>query len=133
MNRAANTNVVVRLITQDDPGQLDRIMPLLLDDGKLVVVRTVLLETEWVLRSAFRYSRERILEAFEAVLDIENIRLADESLSRRALELHSQGLDFADAFHLAGSTGCDEFVTFDRDLVRIAANSAVTVVKARLL
>ena len=51
----------------------------------------------------------------------------------KAIELYSQGVDFADAFHLVGATGCDEFATFDKDLVRKAAGSRLSVPEMRLL
>jgi predicted nucleic acid-binding protein len=36
------------------------------------------------------------------------------------------GMDFADALHLAKASGCDAFVSFDRDFAR-AANRLGTV------
>lgn len=48
---AVDTNVLVRIVTRDDKGQARRAVRAL--RGKqLFVAKTVLLETEWVLRHA---------------------------------------------------------------------------------
>ena len=39
---------------------------------------------------------------------------------KRALEWHRQGMDFADALHLARSEGCGALISFDRRLVLLA-------------
>jgi predicted nucleic acid-binding protein len=33
---------------------------------------------------------------------------------------HRSGMDFADALHLAASTRATRFVTFDRDMIKVA-------------
>ena len=50
MLTAIDTNIVIRLIVEDDPQQL-KIVEALLKSHQLAIPHTVLLETEWVLRS----------------------------------------------------------------------------------
>ena len=58
MLTAVDTNVVIRLIVEDDAQQL-KIVEALLESNQLAIPHTVLLETEWVLRSFYRWSGAR--------------------------------------------------------------------------
>jgi len=49
---AVDTNVLVRLLTGDDPAQTQRAVELFAQES-ILIPKTVLLETEWVLR--YRY------------------------------------------------------------------------------
>lgn len=57
---AVDTNVVVRLLTNDDPAQARRAAAFFADHEIFIAV-TVLLETEWVLRHAYDLERSAIL------------------------------------------------------------------------
>lgn len=46
-------------------------------------------------------------------MGLPNVRGEDWEQIHTPLEWHVQGLDFADALHLAGSKACDVFLTFD--------------------
>ena len=58
---AVDTNVVVRIVTADDPEQTEVARKMLQDAERLWLPKTVLLETEWVLRHGYDLSREVIL------------------------------------------------------------------------
>ena len=72
MLSAIDTNILVRLIVQDDERQL-AVITMMLDDGELQANLSVVLETEWVLRSRFQYDRERIYSAFASLLDLQGL------------------------------------------------------------
>lgn len=118
---AADTNVLVRLVVKDDDGQVERARLLFLNGDDIVVMTTVFLEVEWVLRGLYRYDRAQVRDAFAELLALPSLFVPDEALVLRALEWHAAGMDFADALHLAGAADCEAFVTFDRDLARRAA------------
>ena len=59
---AVDTNVIVRYLTRDDPEQFARASALIRSED-VFICTTVLLECEWVLRGAYRYSRDRIADA----------------------------------------------------------------------
>ena len=61
-----------------------------------------------------------MITAFEGLLAIRHLHLEQEELVRRALDWHRQGMDFADALHLARSEGCGAMVSFDQKLALIA-------------
>lgn len=116
---AVDTNVVVRLMMDDDPVQNGRSLQLF-DQETIFLPKSVVLETEWVLRSLYRLHPARFAGALEALISLENVRCEGESEVRQALAWHQKGLDFADALHLASSTRATRFATFDQDMIKAA-------------
>lgn len=114
---APDTNVLVRLLTGDDPAQFKAASAAIRDED-LWLCKTVLLETEWVLRFSYRFSREAILGGFRKLLGYERLHVEDRDSVLKALFWYSQGLDFADALHLASSAEVDRFVTFDHSMAK---------------
>lgn len=114
---AIDTNVIVRYLTGDDPQQAARARAVI-DKNEVFVSTTVLLEAEWVLRSAYRFRGTHVLEALRAFAGLPRVALEDEIRTARALDLAMTGIDFADALHLCHANECEAFVTFDERLVR---------------
>jgi predicted nucleic acid-binding protein len=110
---AIDTNIIVRYLTADHPKQSPKAKALI-DSEEVFVCTTVLLETEWVLRSAYGFSPVEVAKALRAFAGLPNVTLEDEALAAKALDWAAQGMDFADALHLAKAQGCDAFVSFDR-------------------
>jgi predicted nucleic-acid-binding protein len=117
---ALDTNVLVRLLVNDDLAQAEQAAALIDASSACFVPITVALELEWVLRGAYKLPRESVISAFEGLLAIRHLHLEQEQLVKRALEWHRQGMDFADALHLARSEGCGALISFDRHLVLLA-------------
>jgi predicted nucleic-acid-binding protein len=113
---AIDANVVVRYLTGDHPRQ-SRKAKELIDRRPVFVATTVLLETEWVLRSVYGLGPQDAARALTAFAGLTNVNLEDAGLAAKALGWAAQGLDFADALHLARAQGCDMFLTFDRRFV----------------
>lgn len=118
---AIDTNLVVRYLVDDHPEQCARARRLI-DRNEVFFCSTVMLETEWVLRSAYGYSPDRCADALAAFAGLPQVVVEDRLLVATALDWMRQGLDFADALHLAKSGDCEAFVTFDRALVKAAAD-----------
>jgi len=116
---AIDTNVVVRFLTRDDPGQAGRAKALLLAEP-VFLSKTVLLESEWVLRSGYRLAQDAIAAAFRGLLGLPGATVEDPPAVAQALAWYDGGLDFADALHLASSGPAGKFATFDEALVRRA-------------
>lgn len=114
---ALDTNVIVRIVTADDPDQV-RAAKAVFEAGDLWVCKTVLLETEWVLRYSYELDRPAIQEVFRKLLGYPQLQVEDRNAVLWALPLYEQGLDFADALHLASSGDADRFVTFDKPLAK---------------
>jgi predicted nucleic-acid-binding protein len=117
---ALDTNVVVRILTADDPLQVEtarramRSVPLFLS-------KTVVLETEWVLRYSYALDRQQIGDALRKLIRLRRMTVEDLPAVLEALSWHARGMDLADALHLASSKPAGSLVTFDRDLAAAAA------------
>ena len=109
---ALDTNVVVRLLVDDDPDQTRRARRLL-ETGHALIVPTVLLETEWVLRGAYGIDGATIVASLRKLLGLPMIAVASGEAIAAALEWLEAGLDFADALHLALAAEAEGFATFD--------------------
>jgi predicted nucleic-acid-binding protein len=125
---AVDTNVIVRYLTGDDAEQFAKASALIRDED-VYVCTTVLLETEWVLRRGYRFSRERVSAALTAFAGLPRVTLADPALTAKALDWRRRGMDFADALHLAQAQGCEAFVSFDQRFAAVA--NALSEVKVR--
>ena len=112
---AVDTNILVRLLLADEPEQARRARELFSLNTILIPV-TVLLETEWVLRSAYGLGREDIGKAFMDLCGLPQVVLDLPESVRTALAGYGAGLDFADALHLTSSRRAQRFATFDQDL-----------------
>jgi predicted nucleic-acid-binding protein len=123
---ALDTNVLVRLVIGDDPAQAQR-SAARIDDAETAfyVPLTVALELEWVLRGAYGLPRERVVSIFESLLSIRNLRFAEDQALSRALAMHRDGLDLADALHLQLSQNCEALLSFDVNLRKRAGAQAL--------
>ncbi|MGQ0621614.1 MAG: type II toxin-antitoxin system VapC family toxin [Panacagrimonas sp.] len=115
---SVDANVLVRLATGDNAAE-HRAVPVALAHRPWRVLSTVLLETEWVLRSLYAYSPEQFADFVDWLITHPRIMLADVPAARMAIAHHRAGLDFADALHLAQADG--PFLTLDKKLLKRAA------------
>lgn len=122
--RSVDTNIVVRYLVNDDPRQFEAAREIF-RRGDVFVATTVLLETEWVLRSAYNFKADRLLNALEAVAGLSGVSVEDPATLAEAIAMSRKGLDFADALHLVASSGCESFITFDQALVSAANGLAI--------
>jgi predicted nucleic acid-binding protein len=120
---ALDTNVVVRFLTRDHPGQAARAKALI-EAGPVLIPKTVMLETEWVLRSAYGFGPAAISASFARLLGLTSVEVEDRWAVVRALAWYGEGFDFADALHLACSQYANAFATFDRRLLRKGRSAA---------
>lgn len=120
---ALDTNVVVRLLVADDAAQARRARALLIADHDVRVPATVLLETEWVLRSAYGYPAPQVMKFLRGLLGLPGVGTDNPPAVAAAITACEQGLDFADALHLALSGDVERFYTFDANLRRRAARA----------
>lgn len=123
-----DTNLLVRILTNDDSVQAHRAANLLeIDD--IFLPKTVLLETEWVLRYAYGIEKTSIIVGFKKLLGLPNLKIEDPESVNQALLWYENNLDFADALHLASSKRCDRFATFDGTFIKKARHfSSVKVI-----
>ena len=96
----------------------------------MFVCTTVLLESEWVLRSVYGYAPARLARALAAFAGLARVRLEDAALIAKALDWMEKGVDFADALHLIKAEGCEVFVSFDHSFAKTANTLSEVKVRA---
>jgi predicted nucleic-acid-binding protein len=124
---AADTNVLVRLLTGDEAKQAAAARALFAA-GPIWIAKTVLLETEWELRKRFGFEASAVRDAFTKLLGLKNVHAEDESAVAAALALMTHGVEFADAMHLSSRPPDTSFVSFDKSFVRRARRAGVAQV-----
>lgn len=121
---AFDTNLLVRAVMADNPAQVAIVQRLIKQDT-IFISRTVLLETEWVLRSVYEKSPAEILEFFRALLAVDDTEVENSIEVGYALDWYAQGADFADALHLA-VCGSAVLHTFDKGFCKTAREAGLT-------
>jgi predicted nucleic-acid-binding protein len=110
--RAVDTNILARFYLRDDAAQGDRAASVLAA-GDVFVPKTVMLELEWVLRYVAEQPESKVIECLAHLIALPGITIEDRDEIEAALSYSRDGIDFADALHLAASKACSELVTFD--------------------
>jgi predicted nucleic-acid-binding protein len=122
-----DTNVLVRYLVQDDPTQSARAAELIerrlsqTNPGYISLVAMV--ETTWVLDSAYGFSRREIASAIERILQADVFFVQDEQEVFTAMvALRSGKGSFADALigELGSAAGCSCTYTFDRKATQLS-------------
>lgn len=121
---AFDTNIVVRILVDDDPKQSARARDAAAAGG--FVSKTVVLETFWVLESIYGLKHDLILSALLELAALPGVEIEDVVGLGQAVRLTQAGLDFEDAYHFAGARRSTAFLTYDRSLVRRASRLGVT-------
>lgn len=122
-----DTNVLIRLFTGDDKEQAAKAKHLFAREP-VYITKTVILETEWVLRYAYEFKAGDIADALLKLLGQANVSVEDVHHIALAISLLQNGMDFADALHLASSQNY-VFATFDRKLKTKAIDAGLNTVR----
>jgi predicted nucleic-acid-binding protein len=119
--RAADTNVLVRLVTGDDERQLAVASAFL--QNAVWVSHIVLAETVWVLQRAYHFEQARIAVTIDLFLHHESVTLQDTDVVAAALDLYrgKTNVGFSDCLvlEIARKAGHLPLGTFDRDLGKL--------------
>lgn len=122
---SVDTNILVRLVAQDDEQQAQAVDRLLARHAKraefLFVPITVILELEWVLRSKLSQSKADVIQTMAALLTMVEFSFESEDALEQALVDYEDGnADFGEYIHLALSRRKEAlpFWTFDHKASR---------------
>jgi predicted nucleic-acid-binding protein len=126
---AVDTNVLVRLLTGDDPAQAAAARSLF-EPGQIWIAKTVLLETVWVLRSLYGFEDDAVRGALTKLLGLRAVSMEDAPAIVSALALTSEGIEFADALHLTSRPDGAVFVSFDKAFVKRAIRAGVSRIQS---
>jgi predicted nucleic-acid-binding protein len=120
-----DTNLLVRWLVADDDDQTQRAQKVFKSavsrQATLFVPSTVMFELEWVLRSRHRFDKNTVLQAFNALLETQELEFQAEDALERALHAYRQGAaEFADCLHAGMCAAADRapLLTFDEKAAR---------------
>ena len=128
---ALDTNILARLLLADDAAQLARVKTLLGKKQSYTAPITVMLELVWVLEANDCTPLE-IERGINLLLGLANFQPGNPQELKQALAWYANGLDFADALHLALSHDAKQLVTFDKKFVKLAkkCGASLTMIEA---
>ncbi len=116
---ALDTNILARLLLGDDAVQLSRAKALLSEARQFTAPITVMLELVWVLE-ANGVEPKALADGLERLIGLSNFKPVHAAEIRQALNGYREGLDFADALHLALSTSATLMCSFDKAFIKRA-------------
>lgn len=116
--RAVDTNILVRLIARDDPGQLAAAEEYITKGAWVSTV--VLAETSWVLEAVYELGHDEIATVVEMLLSHEQLSLQDAEVVTAALQQYRKtpalGITDCLILEIARKAGHLPLGTFDRRL-----------------
>ncbi|MGA9721204.1 MAG: type II toxin-antitoxin system VapC family toxin [Candidatus Binatus sp.] len=130
--RGVDTNILVRYIVADDPGQFRAATRFIEHECSprepAFVNRVVLAEVVWVLESSYRMPRSAVASALRVLFDTNQLSIEHAEDARAALRDYEDGAGFSDSLIAAANArlGCEYTATFDR---RAAGRSGLRLIK----
>lgn len=117
-----DTNVLARYLLGDDLEQQKQ-ANILISNNQCFVVMTVILELAWVLKSQ-KVSKVIIIQKLIELSKLPNIHLENAQVFKSAMGWAIQGMDIADAIHLALSQSYLHLpvATFDVNFIKQSHN-----------
>jgi predicted nucleic-acid-binding protein len=119
---AVDTNVLIRLVTEDDEGQLRFAAAFVRNSGRVFVSHIVLVEAAWVLSSGHGFSRDELARALDIVLATGSFAVERPELVAEALGyFRASRADFSDCLIAATARAANELplATFDAAAARV--------------
>ena len=122
MSAFLDTNVLIRHLTGDPPGQARRATAFLEQADELLLPDLIVAEVVYVLESFYEVERRRVAELARAIVGFPAVVVVDKAPILRALEVYEvERLDFAEAYlvAIAEASGVGAIASFDRTIDRL--------------
>jgi predicted nucleic-acid-binding protein len=119
---AIDTNVLVRLVTRDDPGQYRKALAFVNRHQPVLVTSLSILELAWVLASRYGHRKDKVLQVVRMLLDMQELDIQQAGVLEGALATWAASrADFADCLILETVRAASALPlgTFDRSLGRL--------------
>lgn len=122
MNVTPDTNVLLRILVEDDPAQTAAAVRMLEQAAKLAITLPALCEVVWVLSQGYKLGRAEIAKAIRQLMDLDSAEMNRPAVEA-GLRLLETGGDFADGViaHEGRWLGAEVFVSFDKQAVKLLA------------
>lgn len=123
--KGLDTNVLLRVITADDPEQGERVRTYIRRERQHLpfwINRIVLCELVWSLTTSFKFDRGSVARVVMLLLRSDEVTIEGHRVVRDALYLfRTSKADFADCLIglSNGLAGCERTATFDREAARL--------------
>jgi predicted nucleic-acid-binding protein len=122
MSAFLDTNVIIRHLTGDPPEMARKATAFLAAADELLLADLIVAETVYVLESFYEVPRERVAELVRAVLAFPPVKVIDNRLLLRAVEIYEiNRLDFAEAYLVAAAevSGVGVVASFAKSVSRV--------------
>ncbi|HQS83792.1 MAG TPA: type II toxin-antitoxin system VapC family toxin [Alphaproteobacteria bacterium] len=120
-----DNNILVRLVTKDDPYQLNQVLTFLskakANSTPLYINHIVLCELVWVLKKEYKYPKNTITSFLDDLIHTKEILFTNKEVLSEAIQLYKKGRgDFADylTFTQNKKEGCSITYSFDTQLIK---------------
>jgi predicted nucleic acid-binding protein len=113
-----DTNLVLRLITMDDPAQAAAAADAVARAGRAILQTSVIMETAWVLQSFYGRPADRVADALRQLALAHSVDAPP--WVGRLPDAVAAGIEIDDAIHLLTADPAVPFATFDQTLRRRA-------------
>ena len=131
--KAVDTNVLVRFLVNDEPAQAEQVRQLFAaaeqQRAVFFVPLLVLLETIWVLESAYQVPRSDLIDALSDLLLMPILQFEQRGAVQAMLaEAMTNRMDLPDVLiaQSARKSGCERILTFDKKAARSEAFELLT-------
>ena len=124
--KALDSNIVLRLLLDDDPAQTPIVENLV--RSPCWISLTVFLEVAWVLGSRYHMKRTEIAAVLRELDACDSVEIEGRRAALWAIDRYERGGDIADLLHVAAAREAQAFVTFDQRISRVVgANPPVSI------
>jgi predicted nucleic-acid-binding protein len=120
MKITADTNLLVRAVTEDDPRQSKAAQAMLRKADVVAMTIAALCELVWVLSQGYKVPADQIAETIRRLVNGTNV-VVNRRVAEAGLAMLDAGGDFADGViaYEGNWLGADVFVSFDKKAVRL--------------
>ncbi len=111
-----DANIILRYLTNDSPADSLKCEQILGKEN-LFTDSLVVVEVLWVLFSAYKFPKPKVIGAIQQILNSPNIHLDDKELIISALDIfEARNIDFIDAYNVAlmNRKGIDVIYSYDK-------------------
>ena len=129
-----DTNILLRLIVADEPKQAVAVRNFIREHCSAeepgFVSQVVLVELAWTLARVYGFTRDRIADAIDQILETAQLDVESSSDVAAAVNDYRAGpANFADCLlgRLNLTAGCSHTITFDRKAAKLAGFKLLTV------
>jgi predicted nucleic-acid-binding protein len=119
---AIDTNVLVRLVTRDDPAQAAKAQTFIREHQPVLVTQLSVLELAWVLSGSYGFTKEKVCAVVDMLLDMAELDIQEPAILQAAVRAWATAkADFADCYILetVKSAAATPLATFDAALARL--------------